>query len=137
MHPKTAAAAIALLAFGCNDSSDGDSSGAASSHPVDDTASADCTTALAQALTWDSWAHGFFLDNCTSCHNSTLPKEDRQKAPLAFNYDTYEGVVKNASDIKYRAVTAEPKYLMPPYIDLGETERQTLGLWIDCGLKEH
>jgi uncharacterized membrane protein len=138
VHFRTATA-IALLAFGCNDSSDGDSSCATCSQPVDDTASVDCSTALAQALTWDSWAHGFFLNNCTSCHSSTLPKEDRQKAPLAFNYDTYEGVAENAADIENRAVTLadDPKWSMPPNITLRPDDREDLRVWIECGLKEH
>ena len=138
MHLRTATA-IALLAFGCNDSSNGDS-GAASSHLVDDTASVDCSTALAQALTWDSWAHGFFLNNCTSCHSSALHTEDeRQKAPLAFNYDTYEGVAENAADIENRAVTLadDPKWGMPPNITLRSDDKEDLRIWIDCGLKEH
>ena len=132
-----AAIAIALFAAACNHSSDGDSSGAANSGLADDTV--DCTTDLAQALTWDSWAHGFFLSNCTSCHSSALHTEDeRQKAPPEYNYDTYEGVAENAVDIEYRVVTVagDPKLSMPPNIDLG-AQRETLRLWIECGLQEH
>ena len=136
MHLRTAIA-IALLAAGCNDSADGDSNPANNSSLADDTV--DCTTDLAQALTWDSWAHGFFLSNCTSCHSSALQTEDeRQKAPPEYNYDTYEGVVENAVDIEYRVVTmaGDTGLSMPPNIDLGD-ERETLRIWIECGLKQH
>ena len=129
-----AATAIVLLAFGCNDSpDDGDSGLEAKSTLVDDTGTLACN----DAVTWDSWAHGFFLNWCTSCHSSALPEDKRQKAPPSMNFDTYAGVVENAVAIEYRAVTAEPKYLMPPNGGPDMKERETLRLWIECGLKEH
>ena len=129
-----AATSIALLGFGCTDSPNGGDSALNNSTPVDDTGIAlECN----DAVTWDSWAHGFFLSWCTSCHSSTLPEEERQKAPPSMNFDTYAGVAENAVAIEYRAVTAEPKYLMPPNGGPDMKERELLGLWIDCGLKEH
>ena len=122
---------LVVFAFGCTDSSD---SAPYSTHPVDDTGTLACN----DVITWDSWAHGFFLNNCTSCHSRALLTEDeRQKAPTDMNFDTYEGVAENAVAIEYRAVTAEPKYLMPPNIALDLDDRETLGLWIECGLKEN
>ena len=123
---------LVLLAFGCVDSSDGDSTLNNNSTLVDDTSlPLDCN----DALTWDSWAHGFFLNWCTSCHSSTLPEEERQEAPPGMNFDTYPGVVENAVAIEYRGVTAEPKYLMPPNGGPDLKERELLRLWIECGLK--
>ena len=129
------ATTFALLALGCNDSPDGDSGLENNSTLVDDTS---IPLACNDAVTWDSWAHGFFLNWCTSCHSSALvTEEERQKAPLAMNYDTYAGVVKSADKILYRAVTAEPKYLMPPIGGPSDEEGEVLRLWIECGLKEH
>lgn len=133
MHLRTATA-IALLSFGCNDSSDGDSSLAASSGPVDDSAPLACN----DFITWDSWAHGFFLDNCTSCHSSALQTEDeRQKAPLDLNFDTYAGVTADRVPEAIVVYATGPDAKMPPQIDLGDERRETLRLWIECGLKEH
>jgi hypothetical protein len=135
-----AATTIVLLAFGCNDSPDGDSSCLeCSSTLVDDTsAPLECTQPLGAALTWPTFADPFFRNWCTSCHSSDLDtKEERQSAPPGMNFDTYAGVVEHAVAIKYRAVTAEPKYLMPPNGGPDLKERELLGLWIDCGLKEH
>jgi len=133
VHLRTATA-IALLSFGCNDPPDGDSTCVACSTLVDDSSlPLECN----DLITWDSWAHGFFLNNCTSCHSSTLPEEARQKATAGVNFDTYAGVVEYAVDIEYRVWSAEPKYLMPPNIKLSYEDRDTLRLWIECGLKEH
>ena len=129
------ATTFALLALGCNDSPDGDSGLENNSTLVDDTS---IPLACNDAVTWDSWAHGFFLSWCTSCHSSALQtEEERQKAPPHMNFDTYAGVAENAVAIEYRAVTAEPKYLMPPNGGPELKERELLGLWIQCGLKEH
>ena len=125
---------IVLLASACTDSPNGgDSDCIDCSTPVDDSG----TLACDDAVTWDSYAHGFFLSWCTSCHSSSLPPEKRQKAPANMNFDTYTGVLEYAVDIEYRAVTAEPKYLMPPIGGPSDKERQLLGQWIECGLKEH
>ena len=121
-------AAIVLFALGCTESS-GDST-LNNTTPVDDTGTLVCN----DALTWDSWAHGFFLNWCTSCHSSTLSEDDRQKAPPGMNFDTYQGVAENAVAIEYRGVTAEPKYLMPPNGGPDLKERELLRLWIECGL---
>ena len=135
MHLRTATA-IALLAFGCNDSSDGDSSNAASSGlaNLDDTGTLACN----DLITWDSWAHGFFLNNCTSCHSRALQTEDeRQKAPLDINFDTYAGVTADRVPEAILVYATGPDAIMPPQIDLGDKKRETLGLWIECGLKEN
>ena len=134
MHLRTAIA-IALLAAGCSDSSGGDSNAASSSLAnLDDTGELQCN----EVITWDSWAHAFFLNNCTSCHSSALQtEEERRKAPAGMNFDTYAGVAENATAIEYRVWSAEPQYLMPPNIKLAYEDRDTLRLWIECGLKEH
>jgi len=133
VHLRTA---IVLLAFGCNDSSDGDSSNAANSSlaNLDDTGTPACN----DVITWDSWAHGFFLNNCTSCHSSALHTEDeRQKAPLNINLDTYAGVTADGVPEAILVYATGPDASMPPNIRTSDEDRQTLRLWIECGLKEH
>ncbi len=133
MHARTAAS-IVLLAIGCGDPPADDSVGADdSSTTLDDTGVLACD----DAVTWDYWAAGFFLNWCTSCHSSDLPEEKRQKAPLGMNFDSYAGVAEHAVAIEYRAVTAEAKFLMPPIGGPSDTEREILQMWIECGLKEH
>lgn len=132
MHLRTATA-IALLSAGCNDSPDGDSSCVECSGPADDSAPLECN----DFITWDSWAHGFFLDNCTSCHSSTLPEDARQKAPANVNFDTYAGVTTDRVPEAIVVYATGPDAVMPPQIDLGDEKRETLRLWIECGLKEH
>jgi uncharacterized membrane protein len=133
VHLRTATS-IVLLAFGCTDSTGGDSDPSGNSTLVDDTSALACSQA--QSITWDTYAHGFFLSWCTSCHSSTLPGPKRQGAPVGMDFDTYAGVVEYADKIEYRAVTAEEKYLMPPIGGPDPKERELLGLWIACGLKE-
>ena len=132
VHLRTATA-IALLSVGCNDSPDGDSSLAAYSGLADDSVPLECN----DFITWDSWAHGFFLDNCTSCHSSTLPEDERRKAPLDLNFDTYAGVTADRVPEAIVVYATGPDAKMPPQIDLGDKKRETLRLWIECGLKEH
>ena len=133
MHLRTATA-IVLFAFGCNDSSDGDSSCVACSTLVDDSSlPLECN----DLITWDSWAHGFFLNNCTSCHSSTLPEEARQKAPLDINLDTYAGVTADRVPEAILLYATGPDASMPPNIRTSDEDRETLRLWIECGLKEH
>ena len=126
---------IVLLASACNDSPNGgDSDCIDCSTPVDDSGTLACN----DVITWDSWAHGFFLDNCTSCHSSALQTEDeRQKAPLDLNFDTYAGVTADRVPEAIVVYATGPDAKMPPQIDLGDKKREILRLWIECGLKEH
>jgi hypothetical protein len=121
---------LVLFAVGCTESSD---SAPYSTHPVDDTGPLECN----DVVTWDSWAHGFFLSNCTSCHSTALRTEDeRQKAPLDINFDTYAGVTADRVPEAIVLYATGPDAIMPPNVDLGD-DRETLRLWIECGLKEH
>jgi hypothetical protein len=125
---------LLLLVVACWDSSDGDSTLSNNSHLVDDTGTITCN----DVITWDSWAHGFFLNNCTSCHSSALHTEDeRQKAPLDINLDTYAGVTADRVPEAILVYATGPDASMPPNIRTSDEDRQTLRLWIECGLKEH
>lgn len=44
-------------------------------------------------LTWDSFGQAFMTRYCTSCHASTLPRSQRNGAPLYHDFDTLTGVL--------------------------------------------
>jgi uncharacterized membrane protein len=133
VHLRTATSLVLCL-VGCGDPPEGGDSAANQSTLVDDSATLACN----DWVTWDSFAHSFFLNWCTSCHSSSLTSlEDREQAPLAMNFDSYAGVAEYSVQIEYRAVTAEPEFLMPPIGGPTVEEREMLGLWIQCGMKEH
>lgn len=48
--------------------------------------------------TWDSWAHGFFVGYCDSCHSGATP--DRHGAPASVTFDTEEQVLGQLDAIR-------------------------------------
>jgi hypothetical protein len=116
--------AIALLVgFGCGEDPP---------QPLD-TAGGDDTGTLPcdYAITWESWAEGFFLNWCTSCHSSDLHGVSRQGAPHSVNFDTYEGAVERPDLVADWATG--PKPLMPPIGGPDDDEREILRMWLECG----
>ncbi len=49
-------------------------------------------------ITWDGWAHGFFVSYCGACHSATTP--DRHGAPESVTFDTEEEAIAQASAIR-------------------------------------
>ena len=45
-------------------------------------------------LTWDSFGRDFMARFCTACHASTLPRSQRNGAPIFHDFDTLLGVRK-------------------------------------------
>lgn len=81
--------------------------------------------------TWDTFAMGFFADNCTRCHSSTLVGSvDRQGAPDDYNWDVEATVRLHLPEIRnVVGVTMFMPFLPPdPTCD----ERQQLVRWIDA-----
>lgn len=67
------------------------------------------------ADTWASFAQSSFSTNCSSCHSFV---------------STYSGVSSRASKIRSKLASGA----MPPEGGLGQSERDRLVRWLDCGL---
>lgn len=88
-------------------------------------ASADC--ADLPAVTWDGWAHGFFLNYCTSCHSASAP--DRHGAPAGMDFDSEAQVRAALATIRSSVVEAQT---MPVGGGVLEDDLVLLGVWLDC-----
>ena len=95
--------------------------------PVFDTAVCD-----ESVVTYHTFAEGFFLNWCVSCHSSDLiGEEERQEAPDHLNYETYGAVVDNLLSIEGAVLSEEP--YMPPVGGPDYEETELLREWIACG----
>jgi hypothetical protein len=79
---------------------------------------------------YDDFAGPFLLNWCVGCHSSSLPEGQRQEAALEINFDTLDGLRKNAS--KARLMVVEEA--MPPVGGPSVHERELFARWIDCGM---
>jgi hypothetical protein len=100
------------------------------------------------ALTWDSFGRDFMGRFCTQCHASTLPRSQRNGAPIYHDFDTLLGVLQVIDHVdEYSgAGPAATNTLMPPErcpatpggplaIDCPRptlAERQQLSVWLAC-----
>ena len=66
---------------------------------------ADCTTVDSADVTWDSWAQGFFMTWCQSCHSATT--QDRHGAPAGIDFDTESEVMVWRDRIIIRVIEAQ------------------------------
>lgn len=102
-------------------------------------------------LTWDNFGQKFMTDYCTTCHASTLPRSQRNGAPLYHDFDTLPGVLQVPEHIDEYAGSgpAASNSTMPPSrcpsvpggaLDRdcpkpSEAERKNLSLWLACEVK--
>jgi len=81
-------------------------------------------------LTWENFGEGFMLAHCNRCHSVSV--DDRQGAPIAYVFDTYEQAYALRDRIFIRA--AADNVTMPPGPDDPPLdEREALAEWIACG----
>jgi mono/diheme cytochrome c family protein len=68
--------------------------------------------------------------NCLGCHSFSISGGDRNGAPVAINFDTYENVVSNADRANARIQSGT----MPPGGGIPETDRAILSEWVISGM---
>lgn len=88
------------------------------------------TSACAEvpALRWDSYGHGFLIENCDGCHASGTA--DRHGAPEDATFDTVEEAWAWSERILARATGESPT--MPPMGGVSDDDRQLLAWWLGC-----
>ncbi len=79
-------------------------------------------------VTWDGWAHGFFLTWCTSCHSRNTP--DRRGAPEGVDFDRESDVRNQAARIEARVLVEET---MPVGGGVYPDELSLLQVYLECG----
>lgn len=82
-------------------------------------------------LTYENFGGPFMLNFCTGCHQSMLPADMRQDAPLEVNFDDVDDVRAWADRIWARS--ADQNLTMPPVGPPDDEERWRLGEWLACG----
>jgi uncharacterized membrane protein len=84
-------------------------------------------------LGWNDFAQGFFAQHCNACHAAGV--DDRNGAPAAYLFDTYEQALALRERVFLRA--AGDNTSMPPGPDDPPVEeREMLAEWIACGAPE-
>jgi len=99
-------------------------------------------------LTWDNFGQKFMADYCTMCHASSIPRAQRNGAPLYHDFDTLRGVLQVADHIDEEAGSGPAAHnsAMPPNqcpsvpggplnrdcAEPTEAERTNLAMWIAC-----
>lgn len=80
--------------------------------------------------TWTTFASDFFADNCTRCHATTRTGDDRNGAPIGYDWDVEANVRDHLEEI--RTVVGVTMFMpfTPP--DPTCDERQRLVRWIDA-----
>lgn len=74
-----------------------------------------------------------FSEVCTSCHDSSLPYEARNGAPLGYDFDQYETARGEAEEI---GEAVEAGYMPPPGYPLSEVQKAAVLRWVECGAPE-
>jgi len=74
-----------------------------------------------------------FTQVCTSCHDSSLPYEARNGAPLNYDFDQYETARNEAQEI---ALAVDAGYMPPPGYSISEEQKAQVLLWVECGAPE-
>lgn len=93
----------------------------------DGTDTATCDSA--PQVTWDNWAHGFFLTYCLACHSEN--SVDRRGAPESVNFDT-EAEVAGFSGVVRTVVLDQAT--MPIGGGVYEDDLYLLEVYLDCTL---
>jgi uncharacterized membrane protein len=81
-------------------------------------------------ITYENFARGFLGAWCNSCHS--VVSEDRNGAPIAYVFDTYDQSFALRERIFLRAA-ADNTTMPPGPDDPPEGERDKLAEWIACG----
>ena len=82
----------------------------------------------APLVTWDNFGKAIMVESCQPCHAST--SVNRQGAPEAVIFDTYEDVLTWKASILGRATGEDPT--MPPAFPMSERDRYLLEVWLAC-----
>lgn len=85
----------------------------------------------APVLGWADVGEPLLLEYCASCHTATSP--DRQGAPEAVTFDTYEQVVALRAPM-LAAIQGDPP-AMPPLLSVPENEHALLVSWLECDVR--
>lgn len=123
---------LLLLACGGEPDAEGDTAPSDSAPASDSGTSGGTDTgpcAGVPVLTWDTFGHGFLLENCDGCHAAEA--RERYDAPEEVVFDTVDQAWAWADRILVRAAGADPT--MPPNGGVPEDDRQRLAWWLGCG----
>lgn len=99
--------------------------GCTGSEPAD-TAASVCDGA--PFASWDSFGHGFLVEQCQPCHATTAP--ERYGAPVEVTFDDEAIALAQKSSILRVATGDAPT--MPPAISVEERDRYLLEVWLTC-----
>lgn len=99
-------------------------------------------------LTWASFGQAFMTRYCTMCHDSTLPRAQRNGAPIYHDFDTLRGVLQVVDHVDQYAGSGPDAHntIMPtarcPAVPGGplaqaclqptDQERTDLSVWLAC-----
>ena len=100
---------------------------------ADDDATQLATCESEPALSWENFGEGFMLQNCTPCHHSQLPADQRVGAPVGVDFDTYRGVLTFAERVRARTLDAQT---MPPGGGIPQGELLRMDEWLSCQVAE-
>jgi uncharacterized membrane protein len=104
--------------------------------PVLSGVATDSTCPAGSKLTYESWASDFFASYCTRCHSTTRDEDQRNGAPVGYNWDDLDSVRTHSMEIDRMAAASTDvvNHEMPPSDPRPPTsERQKLGAWLACG----
>ncbi|MCB9681553.1 MAG: hypothetical protein H6733_08800 [Alphaproteobacteria bacterium] len=126
--------AVVVVLVGCGGASADDASDTDTVSDTDTTDDTDTvvddTASRCALLTWDTVGGPFTRTWCTPCHASELRGDARSGAPVAFDFDTVEDVLRQAQVI--RDVATGPSPIMPPVGGPTDAERARMLAWLDC-----
>jgi hypothetical protein len=107
-----------------------------------------CPTPDPMTLTYDNFGRKFMSDYCTWCHDSSLPRSQRNGAPIYHDFDTLLGVLQVVDHVDQRTGAGPNAHntLMPgarcPSTKGGvldracpqptDQERTDLSVWLAC-----
>ena len=107
-----------------------------------------CPSPDPMTLTWDSFGQKFMSDYCVACHDSSLPRSQRNGAPIYHDYDSLPGVLSIPDHIDQYAGSGPAAHntRMPPdrcpsvkggALDRNcpkptDEERTNVSIWLAC-----
>jgi uncharacterized membrane protein len=127
---RSAAVSILVLVAACGTDVRPPDEGGGDDSPIEPIAPDACEKSY---LDYNNFGAPFVINWCRGCHSSSIPQGQRQKAPLAVNFDSVDDVRNFAERIEARAASIDPT--MPPAGGPSEAERALLREWIECGTR--